>query len=370
MGDVDQRPSISFLSTAYRTEHCVAKMIESVLAQTRSDWELVVVDNGNSDEMARIVSEYVRTDPRIRLVRQENRGAAGGVNAAARHARGRYFITLNSDDQVLPEYAEKLAGRLDASPALDAVAPDAFMVLRPSEVLLTDTFSRNKARQRDPRPLSIHDLFCGFSPYYGAAIRREAWETVGGLRDEHGFPDLQLWFDLTVSGKRIALVDEPLGVYTIDDASESKHISTVENLEWGREEMILEAARRSGLPQSDRSLTRAVRQARHRRAVVRARARLLEGDTAAARAAVRDALREAWDTRTAAIATVIVVAPVPLRRAYQLRERLRPGLRRLQLRASRLLPHTAHKLSAVDLSGAVPASRKASQSVPIRDAAR
>lgn len=71
-----EQPTLSFLSTAYRTEAVVGRMIESVLAQTRGDWELVVVDNGNADPVADAVRAYV-DDPRIRLVRQENRGMTG-----------------------------------------------------------------------------------------------------------------------------------------------------------------------------------------------------------------------------------------------------------------------------------------------------
>ena len=57
-------PFVSFLTTAYKTEQYVSETIESVLAQTRGDWELIVVDNGNSDEMAQIISTYT-SDPRI-----------------------------------------------------------------------------------------------------------------------------------------------------------------------------------------------------------------------------------------------------------------------------------------------------------------
>lgn len=338
MGDVDVRPSISFLSTAYRTESCISQMVESVQAQTRTDWELVVVDNGYSDEMARIISEYIRADPRIRLVRQENRGVAGGVNAAADHARGRYVAILNSDDQVLPEFAEKLVGRLDAAPELDAVVPDAFMVLQPSGVPLRDTYSRDKARLRDPRPLAISDLMTGFVPYYCAPIRREAWDDVGGLRDLNGFPDLQLWLDLAATGKTIGLVEEPLGVCAIDDFSESRSIVRLEALERGREAMMVEAARRSGLTDDSELVSRAIGAARHRRAVVRARGRLLEGDAAGAREAAREALSVAWDVRTLAITGALAVAPQALRRAYLLRQRLSPALARLKLQAHSVVP--------------------------------
>ena len=66
------QPMFSFLSPAYRTEKTLSRTIDSVRAQTRSDWELVVVDNGNSDAIAAVVGPYL-SDPRIRLIRQENR---------------------------------------------------------------------------------------------------------------------------------------------------------------------------------------------------------------------------------------------------------------------------------------------------------
>ena len=84
---------MSFLTSAYQTERYVSETIESVLAQTRGDWELIVVDNGNSDEMARIVSNYT-SDPRITLIRQENKGIGGGLGAAANAADGRYLCPL------------------------------------------------------------------------------------------------------------------------------------------------------------------------------------------------------------------------------------------------------------------------------------
>jgi glycosyltransferase involved in cell wall biosynthesis len=58
-GEGGKAPLLSFLTSAYQTERYVSETIESVLAQTRGDWQLIVVDNGNSDEMARIVSNYI-----------------------------------------------------------------------------------------------------------------------------------------------------------------------------------------------------------------------------------------------------------------------------------------------------------------------
>ena len=87
----------------YKTEVYLAETIDSVIAQTDGRWELVVVDNGRSDEVADIVGTYVR-DARVSLVRQENQGYTGGVMAAAAVARGDYLCVLDSDDLLRPDY--------------------------------------------------------------------------------------------------------------------------------------------------------------------------------------------------------------------------------------------------------------------------
>ena len=97
-------PAVSFLCSAYRTERFLPATIASVLAQTRPDWQLVVVDNGMDDAIRDVVLTH--DDPRIVLRRQENAGVEGGVAAAAAAATGRYVAVLHSDDQVTPDYVE------------------------------------------------------------------------------------------------------------------------------------------------------------------------------------------------------------------------------------------------------------------------
>src|SRR5690349_16533859 len=69
-GPAGARPVFSFLTTAYRAEGTLGRTIDAVLAQTRGDWELVVVDNGNDDAVAAVAQPHL-ADPRIHLVRQE-----------------------------------------------------------------------------------------------------------------------------------------------------------------------------------------------------------------------------------------------------------------------------------------------------------
>lgn len=124
---IEPPPRLSFVTPAYRTEAYLPDTIRSVLAQTSDEWELVVVDNGNSDEVASIVGSYA--DPRIRLIRQENRGYTGGVMAGAAVARGDYLSVLDSDDQLTPDFVARILGFLESRPEADAVGCDAHLFL-------------------------------------------------------------------------------------------------------------------------------------------------------------------------------------------------------------------------------------------------
>ncbi|MFL5804444.1 MAG: glycosyltransferase [Roseiflexaceae bacterium] len=101
-------PQISVLLPTYNRAHYLAEAIQSALDQTYPDLEVVVVDDGSTDNTAEVMQRF--SDPRIRLIRQENRGISAALNTAFRTARGPYIAILNSDDRWLPELlAEELA---------------------------------------------------------------------------------------------------------------------------------------------------------------------------------------------------------------------------------------------------------------------
>lgn len=328
------RPTLSFLCTAYRTEHVVSRMVESVLAQTRDDWELIVVDNGRSDEMARIIGTYTH-DPRVRLIRQENRGIVGGINAAGRQANGRYVAILNSDDAVLPRYTERLLGLLESRSDVDAVIPDARMVLQPHGIPLVDSHARDKARLRDPRPITTAEFVSGLVPYYSGPVKRELWEAVGGLREVGGPEDLQLWVDVVAHGGRVVLVDEQLAVCSIDESSASQDVSTAEVRERAREQMFVEAVERSGTSEDQAALGEAVRTCRHRLATMRAKRHLIGGDFGSARTEARHALSYSRDPRSLAIFVAISATPRVLLTLHRYRQHFVVSWARLRHRLDR-----------------------------------
>lgn len=101
-------PVVSVIMPAYNAQQSIAQSIESVIAQTYENWELIVVDDCSKDNTSEIVRRYADADRRVHLYpNQTNLGAAGSRNEAFRHCSGEYIAFLDSDDLWMPEKLEK-----------------------------------------------------------------------------------------------------------------------------------------------------------------------------------------------------------------------------------------------------------------------
>jgi teichuronic acid biosynthesis glycosyltransferase TuaG len=104
----DKNPLISIITPCYNSEQYIRQAIESVLAQTYQNWEMIIVDDCSTDRGFQIALEYAEKYSRIRVYRQEqNGGAAIARNKAIMESRGKYVAFLDSDDLWLPEKLEK-----------------------------------------------------------------------------------------------------------------------------------------------------------------------------------------------------------------------------------------------------------------------
>lgn len=95
---------VSIITPVYNAARFVRETISSVQAQTYTDWEMLLVDDGSSDDSWMIIAEIAAMDKRLRLIRLEkNSGAAVARNTAIKEARGRYIAFLDADDKWVPE---------------------------------------------------------------------------------------------------------------------------------------------------------------------------------------------------------------------------------------------------------------------------
>ncbi|PWM77833.1 MAG: glycosyl transferase [Phascolarctobacterium sp.] len=103
-----QNNLVSIITPAYNAEKYIAETIESVLAQTYSNWEMLIVNDCSTDNTAKIVQSYADKDKRIKLINlTENSGAAIARNTAIQNAKGRYIAFLDSDDLWKKEKLQK-----------------------------------------------------------------------------------------------------------------------------------------------------------------------------------------------------------------------------------------------------------------------
>ena len=104
-------PMFSIIVPAYNTDGYISDALESCLAQTFSDFEVIVVDDGSSDRTASVVLKYVKSDSRFRLLRRNHEGVSSAKNAGIDAAVGKYIMFLDSDDCLSPDACEILASK-------------------------------------------------------------------------------------------------------------------------------------------------------------------------------------------------------------------------------------------------------------------
>ena len=314
-------PTFSIMCSAYQCEAYIADTIESVLGQDYADWELIVVDNGMSDTVAAIVERYTH-DPRVQLIRQENRRLVGGIAAAAAASRGRFLVPLDSDDQLTPEFCGRMAAVFDANPHIDVLSCDSSLFVDDHDLDLARSFLRRTTGLG--HPLTLADLIGNSDvvPYF-AAFRRDAWFGCGGYAaGDDLVEDIALFLRLVGTGHDVRVLPERLTRYRVRSDSSSHDPSSIEAFERNRESAYTNAARESGDPETLRVLDQRLRWLRYEQALRRARWTFMQNDLAAARAAAREAFRQRRTARSAAVLVGLSVAPSVLRRIHPVKRQV------------------------------------------------
>lgn len=117
------KPTVSFIMPTYNRDYIIEKAIDSILAQSVNDWELIIVDDGSVDNTKDMVNAI--NDNRIRYYYQKNKGAAAARNTGLSHARGKWVAYLDSDNELFSNYLETMLGWLGKNPEIVFSVPRA-----------------------------------------------------------------------------------------------------------------------------------------------------------------------------------------------------------------------------------------------------
>jgi glycosyltransferase involved in cell wall biosynthesis len=192
----------------------IGKAISSVLAQTYGDIEVVVVDDGSSDESTDIVRSIA--DPRLRLVEQENRGPSAALNTGLRHSRGKYLALLGGDDMAHDRRIEKQIDALERG-ALDSVFCKPQLIDSNDQPIAPEYLSSffNVPPGSDPA-VHFRKLFADANYLCAPShlMRRDVVDRIGyfheGLVQAQ---DFEYAVRMTSAGMKLLIVEEPLVLY-------------------------------------------------------------------------------------------------------------------------------------------------------------
>jgi len=237
--DPPQPGLTSIIMPVFNRARFIPQAFESVASQRLTDWELIVVDDGSTDDTAGLVTELAKSMPQpVRYIRQENRGAYGARNTGVDAARGEYIAFYDSDDYWLPHHLARCVGALQAHPALDwtygacrLLDFETRRLLEPSSFYVDGMprpFLRLRARAEGElrviadsgavRCMILHGLFCGLQ---NSVLRRRVF-TGRRFWEQFKVVDDQLFvIRVLLAGGRFAYFDDVHVNYHVHDQNSS-----------------------------------------------------------------------------------------------------------------------------------------------------
>lgn len=215
-------PTISIIMGIYNCAATLTEAIDSIIAQTYMDWELIMCDDGSADDTYKVASEYKEKYPdKIVLLKNEkNMGLNYTLNRCLEAAKGEYIARMDGDDISLPTRFEKEIDFLINNPQFALVSTPMIMFDEKGEWGRTSVIERPQ----------IND-FCKHSPFFchsGCIMKKSVFDEVGGYTVDPKFlrvEDCNLWFKVYAHGYKGANLTEPL--YMMRDDRNATHRRSV-----------------------------------------------------------------------------------------------------------------------------------------------
>lgn len=208
---------ISVIVPCYNQEKYIKECLDSLVSQTFKDYEVIVIDDGSTDDSAEIVNEYVKHNKNIRLIRQANQGVVVARNNAIKQAQGTYIYPLDADDVISPFFLEKLYAAMEENKG-DVIYSD------------VEYFGLKNGLFLKKEP-NVWNMSVGNQIVVSALYRKSDWEKYGGYDEnmKNGLEDWEFWLNFIEDKKFFYCICETLMSYRISSFSRSRQINKQQN---------------------------------------------------------------------------------------------------------------------------------------------
>ncbi|MDP1845264.1 MAG: glycosyltransferase family A protein [Candidatus Moranbacteria bacterium] len=196
-------PKISVVIPCYNYGEYIEETVESVLAQTFRDYEIIIVDDGSTDQYTLdILDKIGKEHPEIKIVYQFNGHLSNARNNGIKASRGEFFLPLDADDIIEPTMLEKCYEMISSDPKLGFI------------YTYTHFFGTENSIWKN-QEYNFYDLLWANHPTVCALVRKKAWEEAGGYDEnmKDGYEDWEFWIRLGKLGWFGKVVKESLFNY-------------------------------------------------------------------------------------------------------------------------------------------------------------
>jgi glycosyltransferase involved in cell wall biosynthesis len=219
--------NISIIVPCYSQGQYLAEALESLLAQTYTHWECIIINDNSPDNTEQVANKYSRKDSRFKYIFTKGKGVSAARNKGISIASGTYILPLDADDKIAPTYIEKALTAFSHDPELTLVYGEA------------EYFGDMAGRWNLPE-YRYYDLLFMNMIYCSAIFKREDFFNAGGYSNEmvHGHEDWDFWLRLLKGGAKVLKLPDVVFFYRKKLISRSTEVQREEYLERTQKQLL------------------------------------------------------------------------------------------------------------------------------------
>ena len=205
-------PKISLIMSVYNGEDYLAETVESVLCQTFTQWEFIIINDCSTDNTSKILAEYASKDARVKVHTNEiNLRLPSSLNKALSLAKGKYIARMDADDICMPDRLQKQYDFMEANPTVD-LSSCRFMTLK------NGLYASGGCGGKDDNN-SIKALLLVTNPilHPGIIAKAEVIKELGYDKNFTCTEDMELWTRFVLNNKKVEILSEYLMIYRLHD---------------------------------------------------------------------------------------------------------------------------------------------------------